>query len=84
MRRVYLVPKEYDMDKAHKEASEKGCPAIVQGISPRMRRDSNIKEEDLPCVYEEPELPQPPEPVDFIKELKKLEKRVKKLEGNKE
>ena len=84
MRRVYLVPKEYDMDKAHKEALEKDCPEVVYGISPRMRRDSNITEDMLPCVYEEPELPQPPEPVDFIKELKKLEKRVKKLEGNKE
>jgi len=84
MRRIYVILKSMSVEDAKADALANNCPEICQGISPRMRRDSNIKEEDLPCVYEEPELPQPPEPVDFIKELKKLEKRVKKLEGNKE
>jgi len=82
MRRIYIIPKSMSIEDAKEAALYNNCGEIARGIPPVL--NEQVKEEDLPCVYEEPELPQPPEPVDFIKELKKLEKRVKKLEGNKE
>lgn len=80
-RRLYVIPVTMDRELAYEQAKANNCPEIASGISPRIAKDTNIKEEDLPMVYEEPIIPVKPQR-DYGKELDELKDKVKKLEGN--
>ena len=80
MRRVYVIPESMKVEDAIPQTNSLGIGEIVHGIPPKIQRETNIKEEDLPMVYEEPEIPEEIAR-DLFEELDDLKSRLKDLEA---
>lgn len=73
-RRIYIIPKSMKVDDAKEEAKRLGCPEIVKGVPPILKKI--IKTTSLPMVYEEPEPGPSLPPRDAIAELDDLNARL--------
>ncbi len=80
MRRVLIVPRDMKIEDAIVQADLLGIGEIVHGIPPKIQKETNIKEKDLPIVYEEPVIVEP-KPRDLAKEVTELKERLKRIES---
>ena len=55
MRKIYIVPADYDEIKAVAEAVIHGTGEVVRGIPPALK--GLVSNNELPCIYLEPEKP---------------------------
>ncbi len=75
IRRIYIIPKSMKAKDVIEVAGKNNCPEIVRGIPPRLSRE--IREEDLPMIYEEI-VPESPPARDALAEIDNLVDRLKK------
>ncbi len=81
MRKVYIIPGEAEItEEVMNAARENGCTEIARGIPPRIKSDCMIQE--LPYVYEEPDVATTPAR-DVLAELDSLKTKVAALEAAK-
>jgi len=78
-RRIWIIAKKEKVEDSDiAEATLSHCPEITNGIP--LALEAIISSEQLPCIYEEPELPEPEVARDLAAEIDDLKARVESLE----